>query len=174
MPFFPRVLVGLIGLDHAVVEWVAIQPPPGVLLEAMPQVQQVPAVAAQFAGQLCRRDALGDPAKDQDDLRWLALGPLEDGAGPGIEDAAAMAALIVEHRGAVAAMDAESIGRATTGAGQAVGVQHRDEFGVAGIVVHQVGEGEIHSDNSPVAESNHQDRTGIERDCQEASTNLAS
>ena len=83
MPFFPRVLVHLVGLDDGVAQRVAVQPDPGVLLEPVPQFQQVHAVAAQLAGQPRGRDALGDAAEDQDDLRRAALNPLEGGPGPG-------------------------------------------------------------------------------------------
>jgi hypothetical protein len=65
MPFFPRVLVHLVGLDHPVVQRVAVQPPPRVLLEAVPQLQQVLAVAAQFTGHLGRGLARGDAVEDQ-------------------------------------------------------------------------------------------------------------
>jgi hypothetical protein len=36
-----------------------------VLLEAVPQLQQLHPIAAQFAGQLGGGDALGDAAEDQ-------------------------------------------------------------------------------------------------------------
>jgi hypothetical protein len=36
MPFFPRVLVHLVGLDHGVAQRVPVQAPPRVFLEAMP------------------------------------------------------------------------------------------------------------------------------------------
>src|SRR5215469_17699531 len=39
MPFFPRVLVHLIGLDHRVVQRVAVQTDAGALLESVPQGQ---------------------------------------------------------------------------------------------------------------------------------------
>ena len=98
MPFFPRVLVHLIGLDHRVIQRVAVQPDPSVLLEAVPQLQEVLAVAAQLAGHLCRGLARGDAAEDQEDLGGAAMRPLEDGPGPGVEDTAAGAALIVQDR----------------------------------------------------------------------------
>src|SRR5947209_250357 len=39
-PFFPRVLVHLVGLDHVVLERVAVQADAGALLEPVPQGQQ--------------------------------------------------------------------------------------------------------------------------------------
>jgi hypothetical protein len=150
MPFFPRVDVRLVGLDRRVAQRVAVQPEPGVVLEPMPQVQQVHAVAAQLAGQLRRRHALGDAAEDQDDLGRPPLHALQGGPGPGVEDASAAAALIVQDRGAMAAVDAQAVGGAAAGAGQAAGVEHGEELLVAGVLIHQVGEREIHDDDSPV------------------------
>jgi hypothetical protein len=149
MPFFPRILVHLVGLGSGVPQRVAIQPDPGALLEPMPEVQQVHAVTAQLAGQLRRRDALGDAAKDQDDRRGAPLHPLEGRPGPGVEDAMAPAALVIEHRGAMAAVDAEPFLLAAAWASQTAGVEHGEELGVAGILIHQVGEREVHGGSSP-------------------------
>ena len=44
----------------------------------------------------------------------------------------------------MAAMDAEMIIGLAVRAGQAVGVEQTDEFVVAGVLVHEVGQGEIH------------------------------
>src|SRR4051812_38902736 len=52
--------------------------------------------------------ALGDAVEDQEDLRGAAMGPLQGGPGPGVEDAAAGGALVVDHRLAVAAVDAQA------------------------------------------------------------------
>jgi hypothetical protein len=150
MPFFPRVDVRLVGLGPIVAQGVAVEPDPGVLLEPMPQVQKVHPVAAQLARQLRRRHALGDAAEDQDDLGRPPLHPLQGRPGPGVEDAMAPAALVIEDRGAMAAVDAEAVGGAAARAGQSVGVEHGEELPVAGVLVHQVGEREIHGDDSPV------------------------
>jgi hypothetical protein len=101
IPFFPRILVHLIGLDHGVAQRVAIQPPPRLFLEAVPELEQVLAVAAQLAGHLGGGLAVGDTPEDQEDLRGRAMGPLQGGPGPGVEDAAAFAALVVQHGVAV-------------------------------------------------------------------------
>src|SRR5215471_11402742 len=53
-PFFPRVLVHRVGLDHAVAQRVAIQTDAGALLEPMPEGQQFLAIAAQLARHLRR------------------------------------------------------------------------------------------------------------------------
>jgi hypothetical protein len=75
--FFPRVDVLLVGLGSLVAQGVAIQSDAGVLLEAVPEVQQMHPVAAQLAGLLIGRHALGDAAEDQDDLGRPPLHPLE-------------------------------------------------------------------------------------------------
>src|SRR5215813_3311152 len=76
MPFFPRVLVHLVGLDHLVIQRVAVQTDAGALLESVPEGQQLLAIAAQLARQLRRGGALGDPAEDHQQLRGAAMGPL--------------------------------------------------------------------------------------------------
>jgi hypothetical protein len=64
--------------------------------------------------------------------------------GEGVEDAAAVAALVIEDRVAMAAVDAEAVGDAATRAGQAAGVQQGDEPVVTGPLVHQVDQREVH------------------------------
>jgi hypothetical protein len=155
MPFFPRVDVALVGLGGRVAQRVAVQPDPGVLLQPMPQVQQVHPVAAQLAGQLRRRHTLGDAAEDQDDLRRPPLDALQGGPGPGVEDAAAVAALVVHDGVAVPSVDAEAVGGAAAGAGQAAGVEHGQKLGVAGALIHQVGEREVHGGGIPSVRGNH-------------------
>src|SRR3954447_15698984 len=61
IPFFPRVLVHLVGLHHVIIQRVAVQVDPGVLLEPVPQGQQFLPIAAQLAGHLRRGGALCDP-----------------------------------------------------------------------------------------------------------------
>jgi hypothetical protein len=65
MPFFPRVLVHLVGLDLSVIQRIAVQPPACVLLEAVSQFQQVLPVAAQLAGHPGRGLTRGDAVEDQ-------------------------------------------------------------------------------------------------------------
>jgi hypothetical protein len=144
MPFFPRVLVQLIGLDGRIAQRVAVQFHPGVLLEAVPQLQEVLAVAAQLAGQLRRGDTLGEAAEDQHDLGGTPVRAFQCGAGEGVEDTAAGGAAVVEDRGAVAAMDVEMIVGLAVRAGQAIGVEQGDELVVAGVLVHEVDQREVH------------------------------
>src|SRR5262245_52594872 len=47
-PFFPRVDVAFVGLDHLIAQRVAVQPRRGVVLEAVSQLQEVLAVALQL------------------------------------------------------------------------------------------------------------------------------
>jgi hypothetical protein len=144
MPFFPRVLVQLIGLDGRIAQRVAVQFHPGVLLEAVPQLQEVLAVAAQLAGHLRRGRRLGDAAEDHQELGGAAVRRLEHRPGPGVEDAAAGGALVVEDRGAVTAVDAQAVPLAAVGAGQALGMQQVDELGVAGVLVQVIDQREVH------------------------------
>ena len=144
MPFFPRVLVHLVGLDHGVVQRVAVQADAGALLESVPQGQQLLAITAQLAGHLGRGGALSDPAEDQQELRGAAMGPLQGGPGEGVEDPAAGAALEVHQGGAMAAVDPQALPLCAARASQAVGVEQFDEFGVAGVLVQITDQGEVH------------------------------
>src|SRR5207248_7193928 len=115
-----------------------------VVLEPMPQAQEPPAVAPQLAGHPRRGHAGGDPVEDQEDRGGAAVGPLEEGPGPGVEDPAAGGALVVQDRGTAAAVDPQPLALAAVGASQAVGVEQFDEFGVAGVLVHVIDQGEVH------------------------------
>jgi hypothetical protein len=137
-------LVHLIAFDHRVAQRIAVQPDPGVLLESMPQRQQVPAVATQLAGYLGRRCPLGDAAEDHQDLGGTPLDALEEGSSPGVEDAPAAATLVVQNRLAVSAMDAQVVPFSASWASQALGVEQFDEFGVASVLIEVVDQGEIH------------------------------
>jgi hypothetical protein len=110
----------------------------------MPQAQQVGPVPLQLAGQPRRAGPLGDAAQDQDDLGGAAMGLLKDRPGEGVEDALAGGAAVVQDRGAVAAVDLQAVVGPAARAGQAVGVEQFDEPLVAGVLVHQVGDREVH------------------------------
>ena len=142
-PFFPRVLEHLVGFGLAVGKGPAGQARPGEALQPVAQVEQVPAATAQFAGQLRSGGALGDAPHDEDDLGGGTLGALEQGAGPGVEDAAAAGAAVVEDGAAVAAVDGVAP-PAAAGAAEAIGVQGAHEEVVAGLFVEQVEDGEVH------------------------------
>ena len=114
-----------------------------MLLELMAELQQLHPVAVQLAGQPRRRDALGDAAEDQDQGRGTTAGLLEGRAGEGVEHPPAVAASVVDDRLAMAAMDAESIS-AASGAGDAVGVEGLNEAGIAGVLIHEFGQREVH------------------------------
>ena len=146
-PFFSRVLGHLVGLDRRVPRRVAVDPERRVVLELMPRRQELHAVAPQFAGQSRRRDALGEAAEDQDDLGGTPLHPLQGRPGPGVEDAAARRAAIVEDRVAMAAVDPESVAGAAPGAGHPAGMEEVDELSVAGILVEEVGDPQVHGDS---------------------------
>jgi hypothetical protein len=144
MPFFPRVDVRLVGLDHRVAERVAVQPQRGVVLESVTQLEQVLAVASQLAGELRRRGRLGDTAEDQQQLRRRPADALQGRRGEGVENATAVATLEVQHRVAMAAVDAEAIAGAAAWAGKPIGMQQDEEPLVASAFVHQVDQGEVH------------------------------
>jgi hypothetical protein len=87
----------------------AVQPDPGMLLEVVSQLQEVLAIASQFAGHRRRECRLGDAVEDQQQRPRPAMGSLEEGPGPGVEDPAASRTRIVQHRSAVAAVDSQAL-----------------------------------------------------------------
>jgi hypothetical protein len=143
-PFFPRILVGLVGLQHRVIQRHEVAVAEGQILEAVPQVQQLRAVAAQLAGQLGGRDTLGETAEDQDQFPGPALDAAQGRAGEGVEDPVAMAAAEVQDRVAAPTVDDEAVVAMAAGAGQAVGVQPVDELGRARLFIYQIIDREIH------------------------------
>ena len=110
----------------------------------MAEPQQLGAAALELAGELSGGDALADAAEDQDQLDRPPLGPLERRAGESVEDPVAGDAAIHQDRGAVAAMDLEAFAFAAVGTGQAIGMEQADEELVAGGLVHQLGDREVH------------------------------
>jgi hypothetical protein len=148
-PFFPRVLVHLVGLDGRVAQRVAVEVPAGEFLESMPQAEQVLAVVVQLAGHLRGGSALGEAVEDQQERAGAGLAAVQGGPGPGVEDAATFAASVVQDGVAVAAMDGEPPSLSTPGAGQSVGVEQIEELLVAGGFVEVIHEGEIHGRGPP-------------------------
>ncbi len=55
-----------------------------------------------------------------------------------------VAAPVVQDRGAPAAVDGHTVALMAPRAGEPVGVQLRDQLGVAGVPIHQVSDREIH------------------------------
>jgi hypothetical protein len=102
----------------------------------------------QLAGQSGRGGPLGDAPEDQQDLRGATVGLVEFRAGEGVEDPATGIAAIVDDRGAVAAMDPESITDPATGADETAGVKDGDESGVTGVFVQLFRHRKVH-DNAP-------------------------
>jgi hypothetical protein len=147
IPFFPRVLVHLVGLHHSIVQRVAVEVESGTLLEAVPQGQQFLAIAAQLARHQRRGGALSDPAQDHQELRGTAMGPLQGGPREGVEDPAATAALEVHEGRAMAAVNPEVWPLSAARASQAVRMEQFDELGVAGVLVEIVEQGEVHGQN---------------------------
>jgi hypothetical protein len=90
------------------------------------------------------RDPLGEAAEDQDQFPGPALGAVQGGAGEGVEDPTAVAATEVQDRVAAPSVDGHAIVLMAAGAGQAVGVQPADELVRARLLIHQVGDREVH------------------------------
>jgi hypothetical protein len=72
------------------------------------------------------------------------MGPLQEGPREGVEDPAATAALEVHQGRAMAAVDPQALPLTAARASQAVRMEQFDEFGVAGVLVQIVEQGEVH------------------------------
>src|SRR5262249_2369855 len=142
LPFFPRILEHLVGLGFGVGQRSPGQGAPGQVLQAVAQLQQVPAAAPQLSGQLGGRRPLGDAADDQNQLAGAALRALQGRAGPGVEDAPA-GAPVVQDGVAMSPMDGQ-VATATGRAAQAPRMEGLDQEVVAGLRVQQVVQGEVH------------------------------
>jgi hypothetical protein len=150
-PFFPRVLVRLIGLDDAILQRAEAAVLEGQALELVAELQQLEPVALQLAGQPGRRRAMGEAAEDQQQLDGPPLRAPQRRAGEGIEDAPAVAAAVLEDRGPVPPVDVEGVMAMTARAGQAIRMQPGDQLVVAGLLVHQLRDREVHEGSSHVA-----------------------
>ena len=75
------------------------------VLEPMPEVVQLRAVALQFADQLGRRNSLGNPAHNQDEAARPPFGAVQGRLGEGVEDSTAIASTVIGHRSAMATMN---------------------------------------------------------------------
>ena len=144
MPFFPRVLVHLVGLDRLIVQRERVGGLQRLALEPVAQLQQMLAVPVQFAGQPGGGLALGDAPEDQQGLGGRPVGLVEGRPGEGVEYSAAGVAAVIQDRGAVPPVYPQAVVGPTARAGQAVGVEDVDELLVAGILVHEPGDGEVH------------------------------
>src|SRR6185369_6792619 len=104
-PFFPRILVHLVRLDLRVGQGgLAAGGPLGQRLHPVTQAQPLTAVPPELAGQLGSRHPLADAAQDEHQLGAGAVDLLQGRAGEGVEDAATGRALVIQDRGAVAAV----------------------------------------------------------------------
>jgi len=77
------------------------------------------------------------------------MGPLPGGVGEHVEDPTAALAAVIDDRGfGTAAVDVEAVAGVTTGTGEARGVEQSEELQVAGLLVHQVNDREVHEVSS--------------------------
>jgi hypothetical protein len=144
MPFFPRILIRLVRLHGLVVQRHPVPVVEGQALEPVSQPQQLRAIAAQLAGQLGGGHALGEPAEDQDQLPGPPLGAVQGRAREGVEDPLAVPAAEVQDRVAAAAVDDHAVRGVAARACEALGVQPFDQPVVASLLVHQIGDREVH------------------------------
>lgn len=144
MPFFPRILVHLVGLGDGIGHGRLVQGLLRQALQAMSERQQFGAVQTEFTRQLRRGDSLSDAAQDQHDLGWRFGRSGKHRPREGVEDAAAGTTAVIQHRFPMPTMNGESFVGLTSRTGQPIRMQQVDQFGVTGILVHEVLNGEIH------------------------------
>jgi hypothetical protein len=144
-PFFPRILVHLVGLGPVVRQPLAVDGGQRTCLDLVPQPQQMLATDPHLASELRGGDPLGDAAEDQKDLGGAEVSPLPGGPGEHIEHSTACLAAVVEDRGiGVTAVDVEALAGATPRAGEPLGVEPIEELLAATLLVHQVDDREVH------------------------------
>ena len=123
----PRNLIGIFSPGHRVAT-----------------VQSLGLAGTANGALIARMEGRGEAAEDRDELgRRPPVAP-RAGAGEGVEDAPAVAAAVVQDRGAVAAVVGHAVVLQAPGAGQAGGVEPAEDEPVAGLFVHQLVDGEIH------------------------------
>jgi hypothetical protein len=111
----------------------------------MPQLQQPRPIAAQFAGQPGRRHPLRDAAEDQEQLGAGAVGLLKGRPGKRIKDPPAGLTPVVQDRVAMPAMHRQFLGLAAPRTTQPLGMEHRQQFAVAGLLIQEVHERKVHA-----------------------------
>jgi hypothetical protein len=144
-PFFPRVLVHLVGLGVVVRQRLMGRRGqcPGLDLVAEPE--QVLAADSDLASELGGRLPLGDAAEDQEDLHRAVMGALPGSVSVHVEDpAAALASMIDDRRVGATAVDVEAIAGPAAGAGEPLGVEEIGELPAACLLVHEVDDREVH------------------------------
>jgi hypothetical protein len=143
-PFFSGILIHFIRFDVSVLQGFSIQIGSRMGLKFMSKIQEMPSATGEFPSQLGGGHPLGKAAQDEDHLRGPPVGPLEEGARPGIEDPAAVSAAIIEDGFTIKVLDAKPVSGLTAGAVQALGMKEVEKELIAGIFIHQVVDGEIH------------------------------
>jgi hypothetical protein len=88
-PFYSGILIHFIRFDVSVLQGFSIQTGLRLGLEFVSKIQEMPSTTGEFPSQLSGGNSLSKTTQDQDHLRGPPVGPLEKGAGPGIEDPAA-------------------------------------------------------------------------------------
>jgi hypothetical protein len=145
MPFFPRILVQLVGLGVVIRQRRAVGGGQRATLDLMSQSEQVLAADADLASEFRGGHPLGDAAEDQEDLSGAQMGALPGGVGEHVEDPVAAFAAVIDHRSVrAAAVDVESLASAAAGASEAIGVEQIEELLTATFLVHQVDDREVH------------------------------
>src|SRR5262249_46413971 len=144
-PFFPRVLIHLVGLGLIVRQRRAVGGVQRAGLDLMPQPQQVLATDPYLTGERRRGDPLGDATKDQEDLGRAEVRPLPKCPCVHVEHPPAPLAAVVDDRVVgVTAVDIEPLPGGATRAGEPLGVEQIEELLAANLLVHQVKDREVH------------------------------
>src|SRR5262249_9534790 len=144
-PFFPRVLVHLVGLGPVVGQRRVVGGIERPRLNLMSQIQQVLATNFDLAGELGGGHPLGDPAEDQEDLGRAEVCPLPLCSCEHIKHTPAARAPVVDDRGVAApAVDPEPLAGAAAGAAESLGVEQVEQLLTAPLLVHQVDDREVH------------------------------
>jgi hypothetical protein len=145
MPFFPRILVHLVGLGVVVRRRRAVGVGQRASLDRMPQPEQMLAADADLTGEFRGGHPLSDAAEDQEDLCGGQMGPLPGGVSEHVEDPATAFAAVIDDRGVgMVAVDVEAVAGTTPRAGESVGMEKVEELLAASLLIHEVNDREVH------------------------------
>ena len=145
MPFFPRVLIHLVGLGLVVRQRCAVGGVERAGLDRVSQSEQVLAADPHLAGEFRGGHPLRDATEDQEDLRGAQMSALPGGVREHVEDPAAGFATVIDDWGVVVtSMDVKAVVGTTPGASKPLGVEQIEELLAATLLVHQVDDREVH------------------------------
>lgn len=143
-PFFPRVLIHLVGFGGAVSQHREIQRLLCVALQRVSQLQKMHRAGMLFPRQLRGGRSLRDPSQNQQQLARPPMRAVENRAGEGVEHPPTASAAIIQHRFAMSAVQRQMLLFAAAWTAQSLGMQPMEQHRITGRLVHEMIDGKVH------------------------------